>query len=286
VEILANGKPREVPEGATVEALIRSLGLDPRFVIVERNGEPVERARYGDVRLAPGDRVELVRAVAGGGDRGAWRRERLARSRLYVVTDARRGRGDLEDFLEAILAAGVDLVQLREKDAEAGDLLRWAEVFREAASRHGALFLVNDRPDVALAADADGVHLGRNDLPPAVARRILGPDALIGLSCHAPEHHDLAPPEADYLTAGPIWETPTKPGRPGTGLELVRRAARTVDRPWFAIGGITPGNLAEVVAAGARRVVVVRAVTEAPDPAAAVRALLAGLPEPVARAAG
>ncbi len=286
VEVLANGKPREVPEGATVEALIRSLGLEPRFVIVERNGEPVERARYAEVTLAPGDRVELVRAVAGGGDVGAWRRERLARSRLYVVTDARRGRGDLADFLEAILSAGVDLVQLREKDAEAGDLLRWTEVFRAAASRHGALFLVNDRPDVALAAGADGVHLGQNDLPPAVARRILGPEALIGLSCHAPEDHDLAPPEADYLTAGPIWETPTKPGRPGTGLELVRRAARTVDRPWFAIGGITPANLPEVVAAGARRVVVVRAVTEAPDPAAAVRALLAGLPEPVAQGAG
>ena len=286
VEVLANGEPREVPEGATVEALIRSLGLDPRFVIVERNGEPVERARYGDVRLSPGDRLELVRAVAGGGDVGAWRRERLARSRLYVVTDARRERGDLADFLEEILSAGVDLVQLREKDAEAGDLLRWAEVFREAASRHGALFLVNDRPDVALAAGADGVHLGQNDLPPAVARRILGPDALVGLSCHSPEDHDLAPPEADYLTAGPIWETPTKPGRPGTGLELVRRAARTLDRPWFAIGGIVPGNVAEVVAAGARRVVVVRAVTEAPDPAGAVRALLAGLPEPVARGAG
>ena len=143
---------------------------------------------------------------------------------------------------------------------------------------------MNDRPDVALAAGADGVHLGRNDLPPAVARRILGPDALIGLSCHAPEHHDLAPPEADYLTAGPIWETPTKPGRPGTGLDLVRRAAATVERPWFAIGGIPPRNLPEVVAAGARRIVVVRAVTQAPDPAGAVRELLAGLPAPAGAA--
>ncbi len=209
---------------------------------------------------------------------GAARRERLARSRLYVVTDARRSRGDLAEFLEAILVAGCDIVQLREKEAEAGDLLRAAEVFREAAARHGALFIVNDRPDVALAAGADGVHLGQNDLPPSVARRILGPEAIVGLSCHSPRDHDAAPPEADYLTAGPIWPTPTKPGRPGTGLELVRRAARALDRPWFAIGGIDPTNVDRVVAAGARRVVVVRAVTEAPDPAAAVRALLSRLP--------
>lgn len=206
------------------------------------------------------------------------RRERLARARLYVVTDARRQPGDLEGFLEEILAAGTDIVQLREKDAEAGDLLRWAEVFREAALRHGALFVVNDRPDVALAASADGVHLGQNDLPSAVARRILGPDAVIGLSCHSAAQLDAAPPEADYVTAGPIHETPTKPGRPGTGLEVVRHAAATQRRPCFAIGGIDPATLPTVVDAGARRIVVVRAVTEAADPAEAVRALLAGLP--------
>jgi thiamine-phosphate pyrophosphorylase len=209
---------------------------------------------------------------------GARRRARLARARLYVVTDARTGRGDLAGFLEAILGAGVDVVQLREKEAEAGDLLRWGEVFREAAARHGALFVVNDRPDVALALGADGVHVGQNDLPPAVARRVLGPDAIVGLSTHTEEQLRAAPPEADYVCVGPVWETPTKPGRPATGLELVRAAARGERRPWFAIGGIHPGNLAEVVGAGARRVVVVRAVTEAPDPAEAVRALLAGLP--------
>lgn len=207
------------------------------------------------------------------------RRERLARARLYVVTDARTKQGDLPEFLEVVLSAGTDVVQLREKEAEAGDLLRWGQAFREAASRHGALFIVNDRPDVALALGADGVHLGQNDLPPAVARRILGPDAVIGLSCHSPQDYAAAPAEADYLTAGPVYETPTKPGRPAVGPDLVRYAAAHVDRPWFAVGGINAGTLPPVVEAGARRIAVVRAVTEASDPAAAVRLLLAGLPQ-------
>ncbi|MDP9341611.1 MAG: thiamine phosphate synthase [Actinomycetota bacterium] len=208
----------------------------------------------------------------------ARRRERLARSRLYVVTGARQDRGDLKEFLDAILEAGTDIVQLREKEAEAGDLLRWGETFREAAERHGALFTMNDRPDVALALEADGVHVGQNDLPPEVARRILGPDAIVGLSCHSQEQLDAAPPEADYVTAGPVHPTPTKAGRPGTGLGVVRHAAATVERPWFAIGGIDRHTLADAVDAGARRIVVVRAVTEAADPGQAVRALLAGLP--------
>jgi thiamine-phosphate pyrophosphorylase len=201
----------------------------------------------------------------------AERRERLSNARLYVVTGVR---DDLPAFLEAILGAGADLVQLRDKGAEAGDLVRWSEVFREAAGRHDVLFIVNDRPDVALAAGADGVHLGQNDLPPRVAREILGPDAIIGLSTHAPGEWDGADPEADYLCAGPVWETPTKEGRPATGLEYVRHAAGSGERrPWFAIGGIDSSNLGEVLAAGAERVVVVRAVTGSSDPAAAVRGL-------------
>ena len=202
------------------------------------------------------------------------RRERLRAARLYVVSPSRP---DLPVFLDAIMDAGVDIVQLRDKDAEAGDLLRHARVFREAADRHGALFVVNDRPDVALAAGADGVHLGQNDLPPDVARRILGPDAIVGLSCHAPEDYGKATADVDYVTAGPIHATPTKPGRPGVGLELVRYAAANVDRPWFAIGGIDPSNVSEVAAAGATRIVVVRAVTEAADPAEVVRRLFEGL---------
>src|SRR3954468_18608763 len=128
------------------------------------------------------------------------RRPRLDAARLYVVTGARGRQGDLAGFLDAILGAGVDIVQLREKEAEAGDLLRWGEVFREAAGRHGALFTVNDRPDVALALGADGVHVGQNDLPPSVARDVLGPDAIVGLSCHSSAQLDAAATEADYVT--------------------------------------------------------------------------------------
>jgi len=213
---------------------------------------------------------------------GDARRERLARARLYLVTDARQAQGDLEAFLDVVLGAGVEIVQLREKHAEAGDLLRWSEAFRAASDRHGALFVLNDRPDVALAAAADGVHVGQNDLPPGIARRIVGPDLIIGLSTHSADEYDTAPPDADYLCAGPVHATPTKPGRPATGLGMVHHAvSREGDgserRPWFAIGGIDPTTLPDVVAAGAARVAVVRAITADLDPASAVRALVAGL---------
>jgi thiamine-phosphate pyrophosphorylase len=213
---------------------------------------------------------------------GDTRRERLARGRLYLVTDARTAHGDLESFLDAVLAAGVDLVQLRQKDAEAGDLLRWSTVFRAAADRHGALFVLNDRPDVALAAGADGVHVGQNDLRPDAVRGIAGPDLLIGLSTHSQREFDEAAPEADYLCTGPVHATPTKPGRPPTGLETVSHAAErerdgSEPRPWFAIGGIDPATLPDIVEAGASRIVVVRAITESTDPASSSARLLAGL---------
>jgi thiamine-phosphate pyrophosphorylase len=208
---------------------------------------------------------------------GPWRRRRLEDARLYVVTGARQERGDLEPFLRAILEAGADIVQLREKDAEAGDLLRWGEVFRAAAANHGALFVVNDRPDVTLALEADGVHLGQNDLPPAFARDLIGPDVLIGLSTHDVGQLRSASPHADYVCVGPVHETPTKPGRPPTGLRLVRDAAMRERRPWFAIGGIDAETLPAVARAGAHRIVVVRAVTEAGDAAEAVRGLLAAM---------
>jgi thiamine-phosphate pyrophosphorylase len=210
---------------------------------------------------------------------GEARRERLARSHLYVVTDARAGREDLDEFLEAILEAGTDIVQLREKEAEAGDLLRWGEVFRAAADRHGALFVVNDRPDVAVALEADGVHVGQNDMPPDVTRRLVGPDLIVGLSTHSEEQLRAASPRADYVCVGPVHSTPTKPGRPAVGLDLVRTAAGRERRAWFAIGGIDPRTLPDVVESGARRIAVVRAVTESDDPGKAVRALLAGLPD-------
>ncbi len=206
------------------------------------------------------------------------RRERLARSSLYVVTGAREQQGDLAEFLAEILDAGVDIIQLREKDAEVADLLRWGEIFREAAARNGALFILNDRPEVALALDADGVHLGQEDAPLDEARAILGGNAILGLSTHTPDQWDAAVPEADYLCAGPVWETPTKPGRPAAGLEYVRYAAKSGEtRPWFAIGGINEGNLQQIQEAGVRRIVVVRAVTEASDPRSAVAALVRSL---------
>ena len=218
---------------------------------------------------------------------GEARRERLARASLYVVTGAREAQGDLTTFLDAVLEAGADVVQLREKAAEAGDLLRWSREFRAAADRHGALFVINDRPDVAVAAGADGVHLGQNDLPAAWARTVAGPELIIGLSTHSAAEFDAGAPEADYLCVGPVHATPTKPGRPATGVELVSHAASrerdgAESRPWFAIGGINIATLRDVVDAGASRVVVVRAVA-GPDSAASARALRAGLAQaPVA----
>ena len=201
-------------------------------------------------------------------------RARLADARLYLCTDARRRQGDLPRFLDAVLGAGVDIVQLREKGLEASEELALLEVFAHACRRHGRLLAVNDRADVALAAGADVLHLGQDDLPVPVARRILGPGPLIGRSSHSPAQADAAAaePGADYFCAGPLWTTPTKPGRPATGLSLPEHVARTGPaRPWFAIGGISLDRLGEVLAAGATRVVVVRAITEADDPAAATR---------------
>jgi thiamine-phosphate pyrophosphorylase len=212
---------------------------------------------------------------------GDQRRERLARSRLYVVTGAREEQGDLASFLNAVLEAGADIVQLREKGAEAGDLLLWSKAFRAAADRFGALFVMNDRPDVAIAVGADGVHLGQNDLPPAVARQLIGAEMLIGLSTHSPAEFDAGAAEADYLCVGPIYATPTKPGRPATGLEIVthaagRHRAGLERRPWFAIGGIDTALLPGVIEAGATRIVVVRAVA-GPDPGGSAKALQAAL---------
>ena len=202
-------------------------------------------------------------------------RARLAGARLYLCTDARRSRGDLAPFLDAVLGAGVDIVQLRDKGLEAREELRLLEVFADACRRHGRLLAVNDRADVAFAAGADVLHLGQGDLPVPDARRILGPGPLIGRSSHSPGQADTAAaePGTDYFCAGPVWATPTKPGRPAAGLDLVAHVSRRQPaRPWFAIGGIDLDRLDDVLAAGATRVVVVRAITGADDPAAAARA--------------
>lgn len=203
--------------------------------------------------------------------------------RLYLCTDARRERGDLAEFADAALAGGVDIIQLRDKGSpgekrfgplEARQELEALAVLSDAAHRHGALMAVNDRADIALASQADVLHLGQDDLPLTVARDIVG-RRVIGRSTH-----DIAQVEAavaedvDYFCVGPCWPTPTKPGRPAPGLDLVRRAAALgSDKPWFAIGGIDAERLPEVIEAGARRAVVVRAITAAEDPKAAAEQL-------------
>jgi len=207
-------------------------------------------------------------------------RDRLAAARLYLCTDARERQQDLVPFLDAVLGSGVDIVQLRQKELEAADELRFLELFRPSCDRHGALLAVNDRADVAYAAGADVLHLGQQDLPVGVARELLGPGPLIGLSTHAPAQTaaGAVAEGVDYFCAGPVWATPTKPGRPAAGLDLIRYAAALdTERPWFGIGGISHDNLDEVLAAGARAVVVVRAITEAADPAAATAALASRL---------
>ena len=197
-----------------------------------------------------------------------------ADARLYLVAPASLTAGPLVSLVGELASAGVDLIQLREKEMEAGDLLRVGGPLQDACSSAGIPFILNDRPDVALTLGVDGVHVGQNDLPVDAVRRIF-PTGIVGLSTHAPHEVDcaLAVDGLDYIAVGPVHETPTKPGRPAAGLELVRYAAAHVDTPWFAIGGIDHSNLEAAIEAGARRVVVVRAVTEASDPIAAVARL-------------
>jgi thiamine-phosphate pyrophosphorylase len=193
-------------------------------------------------------------------------------ARLYLCTDSRRDRGDLPEFLDVVLAGGVDVVQLREKGLEAHEELALLEMFADSAERHGKLWAVNDRADVAAAAGAPILHLGQGDLPVGVARRIVGDDVVIGMSTHDPEQLERADTDAGvgYFCVGPTWVTPTKPGRPAAGLDLLSHAAlRHPAKAWFAIGGIDLRNLDEVLARGVRRVVVVRAITDADDPGAA-----------------
>jgi thiamine-phosphate pyrophosphorylase len=202
-------------------------------------------------------------------------RDRLHAARLYLVCDRRP-----EAFLHAALGGGVDVVQLRDKDATDDELLEAATVFRRAADAHGALFLLNDRPDLAAAAQADGVHVGQDDAPVGSARATVGPERIVGLSTHSPEQIEAARSSApDYIAVGPVHATPTKPGRPAVGLDLIRHAAAHAPEPWFAIGGIDPTNVGAVVEAGARRIVVVRAIAQAEDPAAAARSLRGALPD-------
>jgi thiamine-phosphate pyrophosphorylase len=203
-------------------------------------------------------------------------RARLATARLYLCTDARQPQGDLPAFLDAVLGGGVDIIQLRQKGLEAREELGFLEVFRSACDRHGALLAVNDRADIAVAAGADVLHVGQGDLPSSIARQIIGPEPVLGLSTHSEAEAAAAAvaETADYFCAGPVWPTPTKPGRSAPGLGLISYAAGlAATRPWFAIGGIDERSIGDVLEAGARRVVVVRAITEAADPGAAATRL-------------
>jgi thiamine-phosphate pyrophosphorylase len=204
----------------------------------------------------------------------------IDQARLYLCTDSRRAQADLPEFLDAVLANGVDIVQLREKNLEAANELALLEVFADACRRHGKLLAVNDRADLAVAAHADVLHLGQRDLPPSIARDIVGEHVVIGRSSHSANQAGTAATEAavDYFCVGPVWATPTKPGRPAVTLEPIRAvAAAKPDRPWFAIGGIDESSLDDVIDAGARRVVVVRVLTQSDDPAAAAARLAARL---------
>ena len=217
-------------------------------------------------------------------------------ARLYLCTDARRDRGDFEDFVDAAFAGGVDIIQLRDKTLEAAEELELLEVLKASAQRHGRLWAVNDRADIASLSGAPVFHIGQKDISLDAARGFLGKDAVIGLSTHSPKQVDAAIAASpsrkglDYFCVGPVWATPTKPGRAAVGLDLVRYAAQAIGRadaegtgkvdgvlPWFAIGGIDLSNVEQVVEAGARRIVVVRAITDAADPAHAAGALLAAL---------
>jgi thiamine-phosphate pyrophosphorylase len=199
------------------------------------------------------------------------RAARLSDRRLYLCTP---DRPDLAAFVAACIEGGVDVVQLREKHLEARPLLARAAVVADVCRRHGVPFVLNDRPDLARAAGADGVHVGQDDVPVRVAREIMGPDAIVGLSTHGPaDLTGAADEDVDYISAGPVEPTPTKPGRPGTGLAYVTLATERSSVPVFVTGGVTPERIRALATAGVRRFVVVRYLTEAADPRAAARAL-------------
>jgi thiamine-phosphate pyrophosphorylase len=218
-------------------------------------------------------------ATLSGVSSGQDRRARLAAARLYVVAD----RGGLDRALDGALDGGAGIVQLRDKDATDDELLAAAGWIRERCAAHGALFILNDRPDLAVAAGADGVHVGQDDMTVAEARALVGDDAIVGLSTHSIAQAAAgAVSGADYIAVGPVHATPTKEGRPAIGLEPVRHAAAHVALPWFAIGGIDVQTIGAVMEAGARRAVIVRAIANAADPEAATRELRSALEaEPV-----
>jgi thiamine-phosphate pyrophosphorylase len=214
-------------------------------------------------------------------DLGAERRTRLRAAHLYMVFAAAPQRHEVPDLLRAAATGGVDIVQLRDKRLADDELVAAARTTGALCEQLGLLLIVNDRPLVASQAGADGVHVGQDDMPVAEVRELVGPDMLIGLSTHAREEIEAVDPAlVDYIGVGPVHETPTKPGRPAVGLELIRYAAAHAPVPFFAIGGLHAGNVAEAIDAGASRLCILRAIADAEDPERAARALRGALEPP------
>ena len=268
-------------ELAAVETVVAIEGRSSRINVVAHGGWLIrfEGDRFAEGVLHQSFDDALLAA----------RRRALAAARLYFVCEAQPRGADPGPLLEAAIAGGVDVIQMREKAPRcAEELLAFAEPFARAARERGALFFLNDEPGLVEACGADGVHVGQDDEPVAAARASAGPAALVGLSTHSPAQFDAAlaadgEARPDQLSAGPVWETPTKAGRPAAGLALIEHAARVAgpEVPWFAIGGVDAETIGEVVSAGARRAVVVRAIRDADDPEDAARRLRAALdPEP------
>ncbi|RIK08020.1 MAG: hypothetical protein DCC49_09545 [Acidobacteria bacterium] len=278
IEITANGSAYSIDPGLTVASFIESRSLPVESCIAELNGVALTRAELASTTLNEGDSLEIVRAVAGGCAAEMTRREALEKASLYFICSAQEPDSDICATASQAIAGGASIVQLREHEASDRRILEAAKRLRDLTAEAGALFLVNDRPDIALAASADGVHVGQDDLAPRVVRDLVGSELLIGLSTHSEHEIEAAQDSgADYIGVGPVYATPTKKGRPGTGLSLVSYAAQISSLPFFAIGGIDVELAAFVAEAGATRIAVVRAIESAPDPGAAASALVAAL---------
>jgi thiamine-phosphate pyrophosphorylase len=239
----------------------------------------------GSPRSPPGRRAGVTLQTMPSPDPGARRRAQLQSAQLYLVCDSKPGGRELSEVLHAAIDGGVDIVQLRDKQLPDDELTAVAHAAQALCERLGALLIVNDRPQVAVRAGADGVHVGQDDLPVAEVREIVGPEMLIGLSTHAPLEIDAATPfdpsgsspHVDYIGVGPVYCTPTKPGRPAVGTELASYASAHARVPFFAIGGIDSENVLDVLHAGAERICVLRAIADAEDPHSAAAALRSAL---------
>lgn len=278
IKITANGSTYSIDLGMTVAGFIESRALPVESCIAELNGTALARAELSSTALAEGDSLEIVRAVAGGCADRPDRRRALSAARLYFICSAQMPDAELSKLVSEAIAGGVSIVQLRDHEAADRRILEAAKLLRSVTAKAGVPFLINDRADIALASGADGVHVGQEDLDPQVVRELVGEEMLIGLSTHSESEIDAAQTSgADYIGVGPVHETPTKQGRPGTGLDLVSYAAQVSELPFFVIGGIDAERAGEVAETGARRIAVVRAIENSADPRLTASTLLAAI---------